>query len=100
MDENEQKVQELETQIRGVNQSISTLKESMKTTRSHADRQPMIENLKQLRTQKELLIREQSEYCKLVHETVALGVAAIQAAKEGNQKSELQKIKEEILHEG
>lgn len=99
MDENEQKAQEIEKQIQAVNQQVSTLKEKMRQVKNLKERQPMNEELKQLRTQRELLVREQAKYCKLVEAKVALGVAALQDAKASNNQDELKRLAESVARE-
>jgi ElaB/YqjD/DUF883 family membrane-anchored ribosome-binding protein len=99
MDENETKAQEIEARIQEVNKEISTLKESMKQVKKLKERQPMNEQLKQLRTKKELLIREQAEYCKRVQEKVIEELSNLLQKTDQTDEDELKKLARMVAHE-
>jgi ElaB/YqjD/DUF883 family membrane-anchored ribosome-binding protein len=99
MDENETKAQEIEARIQEVNKEISTLKESMKQVKKLKERQPLNEQLKQLRTKKELLIREQAEYCKRVQEKVIEKLSNLLQKTDQTDEDELKKLARMVAHE-
>lgn len=99
MDENETKAQEIEARIQEVNKEISTFKESMKQVKKLKERQPMNEQLKQLRTKKELLIREQAEYCKRVQEKMIEGLSNLLQKTDQTDEDELKKLARMVAHE-